>query len=166
MVVRTILAFFCFMGYYWSENPKPVEITFIRIGSYPIQHISNSGTVFFIIGMFVLLISVALTYVLHIHTRVYDDYLVIDGFWNARRVKIDLRSIAHIRRSRYKKNFFRRAVYNLHNKGIIRFYTSGTEFVQLTDKNGFIYRIGTQKSIELYRLLKSKKEFELMYSGN
>jgi hypothetical protein len=166
MVIRTMLTVFCFMGYYWSENPKPVELTFFKIGSYPIQHLSNSGNVFFIIGMLVLVISVLLTYVLHIQTRVYEEYLLIDGFWNARRVKIDLHTIVHIRRSRYKKKFFRRAVYNLHNKGVIRFYTSGSDFIELTDKNGFIYRLGTQKSVELFRLLRNKKAFDEMKQEN
>lgn len=164
MIIRTILALFCFMGYYWSENPKPVELTFFKIGSYPIQHISKSGDIFFLIGLLVLLISIALTYVLHIHTKVYYDYIIIDGFWTARRVKIDLHNITYIRRSRYKKNSLRRAVYNLHNKGVIKFYTSGSDFVELSDKSGFVYRIGTQKSVELFRLLKHKKEFEL--NGN
>lgn len=159
MLVRTILAVFCFMAYYWSENPKPVELTFFKIGSYPIQHISQSGTIFFIIGLFVLLISIALTYVLHIHTKVYNDYIIIDGFWNARRVKINLNGITHIRKSRYKKNAFRRAVYNLHNKGIIKFYTSGSDFIELTDNSGFVYRIGSQKTVELYRLLKARRNY-------
>ncbi|MDI9341339.1 MAG: hypothetical protein QM534_12290 [Sediminibacterium sp.] len=159
MMVRTVLALFCFMAYYWSENPKPVELTFFKIGSYPIQHISHSGTIFFLMGLLILLLSVALTYVLHIHTKVYKNYIVIDGFGTARRVKIDLGTITHIRKSRYKKNGFRRAVYNLHNKGIIKFYTSGSDFVELSDNSGFVYRIGSQKAVELCRLLKARKEY-------
>ena len=61
---------------------------------------------------------------------------------------------------KYKKHIFRRAVYNLHSKGIIRFFTSGTEFIELTDNSGFTYRIGSQKTPELYQII--KKQLQLI----
>ncbi len=151
---RSLLALFCFIGYYWSENPKPVKVSFVTIGSYPIEDLNHSGLIFFLTGVFVLALSAGLTFILHIHTKLYKNYLVIDGFWTTRKVKIDLLNITHIRKSRYKRNIFRRAVYNLHNKGIIRFYTSGEEFVELTDNTGFTYRIGTHRSSEFLNHLK------------
>lgn len=151
---RSILALFCFVGYYWSENPKPVQVSFVKIGSYPIENFSQSGLLFFLTGVFILILSAGLTYILHIHTKLYDEYLIIDGFWTTRKVKIDLKNIIQIRKSRYKRNILRRAVYNLHNKGVIRFYTSGEEFVELTDNSGFVYRIGTHRSAEFYNHLK------------
>lgn len=106
--------------------------------------------------MSILLLSTGLTFVLHIQTRVYKGYMVLDGFWTSRKVKIDLGTITSVRKSRYKKNLFRRAVYNLHNLGVIRFYTSGEDFIELVDNTGFIYRIGSQKPIELYNALKNQ----------
>lgn len=154
MVIRYLLAIFCFIGYYWSENPKPVKVSFFRIGSYPIENIADSGMIFFLVGISILAFSAALTYVLHIHTSVYNGILIIDGFWTARKVKIDLLTIISIRKVRYKRNILRRAVYNLHNKGIIRFYTSGEDFIELTDRSGLVYRIGSQKIHELYNAIK------------
>jgi hypothetical protein len=156
IVIRTLLTLFCFLGYYWSENPKPVQVSFVKIGSYPIENISNSGLIFFIVGISILVLSAGLTFVLHIQTKVYNGYLILDGFWTSRRVKIDMNNITSIRRSRYKKNILRRAVYNLHNNGIIRFYTSGEEFIELTDNTGFTYRIGSQKTTELFNILKQQ----------
>jgi hypothetical protein len=153
IVVRTMLTIFCFLGYYWSENPKPVQVSFFKIGSYPIQNISNSGLIFFIVGISILILSAGLTYVLHIQTTVYPGYLILDGFWTSRKIKIDLRNIVSIRKSRYKKNIWRRAVYNLHNHGVIRFYTSGEDFIELIDNTGFIYKIGSQKPQEFYNVL-------------
>ena len=101
-----------------------------------------------------LFLSVVLTYILHTHTKVYQSYMIIDGFWTARRVKINLDTITHIRKSRYKKHIFRRAVYNLHSRGIIRFFTSGNEFVEIKDNVGFTYRIGSQKTPELFQVLR------------
>lgn len=153
IVVRTVLTLFCFLGYYWSENPKPVQVSFVKIGSYPIEEISNSGLIFFIVGISILVLSAGLTYVLHIHTTVHKGYMVLDGFWTSRRIKIDLKNIVSIRKGRYKKNLLRRAVYNLHNNGIIRFYTSGEDFIELIDNTGFTYRIGSQKPQELFNIL-------------
>lgn len=159
IVIRSVLSIFCFLGYYWSQNPKPVQVSFFRIGSYPIENVNESGVIFFILGMSILAFSAGLTYVLHIQTKVIRGALILDGFWTARKVKIDLSGIVSIRKSRYKKNILRRAVYNLHNKGTIRFYTSGEDFVELTDNSGLVYRIGSQKVEELFNTL--KKEIKL-----
>jgi hypothetical protein len=154
IIWRTVISMFCFIGYYWSENPKPVQIAVFRIGSYPAIDIPNSGQIFFLVGIIFLLFSVMLTFILHSRTRVYENYILIDGFWTARRVKINLNTITSIRKSRYKKNIFRSAVYNLHSRGVIRFFTSGDEFVELKDNAGFKYRIGSQKTAEFYQVLK------------
>jgi len=156
IIWRTIIALFCFVGYYWSENPKPVQVAVFKIGSYPALDIPNSGKIFFLLGLLILSFSAMLTFILHTHTKVFANYIIIDGFWTARRVKINLDTITHIRKSRYKKHIFRRAVYNLHSQGVIRFFTSGTEFVELKDNAGFTYRIGTQKAQELYQVLKKQ----------
>jgi hypothetical protein len=158
---RSTLALFCFLGYYWSENPKPVQVSFVKIGSYPIENITQSGMIFFLTGVFILILSGGLTYILHIHTKVYKGYILIDGFWTTRKVKIDLKNITHVRKSRYKRNILRRAVYNLHNKGIIKFYTSGEDFVELADNSGFVYRIGTHRASEFYNNIKAQ-----LSSGN
>ncbi|MCU0360342.1 MAG: hypothetical protein MUF75_06415 [Bacteroidia bacterium] len=154
--IRTLLAIFCFTAYYWSENPNPVQVSFFTLGSYPIKAIDNSGLIFFVLGISLLLLSSLLTFVLHTHIKVFRDYLVIDGFWTSRRVKIEFRGIKRLRKSRYKKNSLRRAVYNLHNLGIIRFYTSGEEFVEISDREGFTYRIGSQRAAELHKILKEQ----------
>jgi hypothetical protein len=155
IVIRTFLSIFCFLGYYWSQNPKPVAFSFFSISSYPTVF-GTSGLIFFLLGISILLLSTGLTFVLHIQTRVYKGYMVLDGFWTSRKVKIELGNITAVRKSRYKKNILRRAVYNLHNLGVIRFYTSGEDFIELVDNTGFTYRIGSQKALELYNSLKNQ----------
>jgi hypothetical protein len=153
VTLRMGFALFCFIGYYWSENPNPVEVSGIEIVPYPVSNFPKSGEVFFLLGMLILLISALLVFVLHTHTRVYENYILLDGFWNARRVKIDLRNVHTVKKIRYKPNWFRRPVYNLHANGIIRFYTGGDEFVELKDKDGLTYRIGSQYSVELAKII-------------
>lgn len=153
IMIRMTFATLCFVGYYWSENPKAIDISGIHIAPYPAEGLPRSGQLFFALGVLILLLSAALVQVLHIKTRVYSGYLVLDGFWNARKVKIDLRNIHTVKRMRYKKNSLRRPVYNLHTRGIIKFFTSGYEFVELRDKDGLVYRIGSQRASELARTI-------------
>src|ERR1700741_592742 len=99
IIWRTIIALFCFVGYYWSENPKPVQVSIFKIGYYPALDIPQSGTIFFVLGILILILSTVLTYVLHTHIKVYSTYMIIDGFWTARKVKINFNTITHIRKS-------------------------------------------------------------------
>ena len=154
--VRMLLALFCFVGYYWSENPKPVEVAFIKIGSYPGEALPHSGQVFFILGVLIVLISAILIYVLHIHTRVYEDHLLMDGFWGSRRVKIDLLNVISVKKIKLKQGTLRSPAYNVHRKGVIRFFSSGSELIELKDKDGIVYRIGSQRAGELHKILSSK----------
>ncbi len=69
---------------------------------------------------------------------------------------IDINSIKSCERVRYSKYFLNRSVYNLHLKGSIRFFTRGNDAVKLTDKDGQVYLIGSQKVEELERIIQNK----------
>lgn len=148
IVIRTALAIFCLFSYYLSENSHSLYINII------IQNNSNSGFIFFILGNCILILSAALTFVLHIETKVYENYILLEGFWTSRKIKIDLNTITCIKKTKLKRTNLRRAVYNLHNMGVIKFYTSGQDFIELTDDADFTYKIGSQKAQELYNILK------------
>jgi hypothetical protein len=111
IVIRTALAIFCLFSYYLSENSHSLYINII------IQNNSNSGFIFFIVGNCILILSAALTFVLHIETKVYENYILLEGFWTSRKIKIDLNTITCIKKTKLKRTIFRRAVYNLHNRG-------------------------------------------------
>jgi hypothetical protein len=49
-------------------------------------------------------------------------------------------------------------VYNLHWKGNIRFYTRGKEGVELIDKDGLRYVIGSQMSGQLVEIIREEIE--------
>ena len=148
IVIRTALAIFCLFSYYLSENSHSLYINII------IQNNSNSGFIFFVVGNCILILSAALTFVLHIETKVYENYILLEGFWTSRKIKIDLNTITSIKKTKLKRTILRRAVYNLHNMGVIKFYTSGQDFIELTDDADFTYKIGSQKAQELYNILK------------
>ena len=132
---RMVFTIFCFSAYYWSEEQN------------------KSGDLFFIMGISILVISALLVFVLHFHTKVINGSIVLDGLWTARKVKIDLSSIEQLRKTEYSRFIFNKSVYNLHRKGTIRFYTRGKECVELIDKDGLIYLIGSQRIDELTKVL-------------
>jgi hypothetical protein len=148
---RTVLALFCFVLYYWSENPKPVDVAVMELPSSPVGE--DSGQLFFLMGLIIMSLSLILIFVLHIHTKVINNNLILDGLWTSRKVKIDLGGIVEIKKVPYSKYFLNRPVYNLHFKNKIRFFTQGNDAVELTDKDGLQYIIGSQKADQLCKIL-------------
>lgn len=132
---RMVLAIFCFVIYYLRENQE------------------KSAELLFFLGIFILIISFILVFVLHFETKIKNGSIILDGLWTARKVKIDLKSIRKCEKVLYSKFFLNRSVYNLHFKGTIRFYTRGSDAVKLTDKDGQVYLVGSQKSEELARII-------------
>ncbi|MDG2058653.1 MAG: hypothetical protein P8J34_00670 [Flavobacteriales bacterium] len=135
---RIALAIFCFVAYYWSENHD------------------KSGELFFSLGIAILVISALLVFVLHFKTKIINGSIILDGLWTSRKVKIDINSIRSCQKVSYSRFFLNRSVYNLHYKKSIRFFTRGTDAVELTDQDGLIYLIGSQKAEELDRVINEK----------
>lgn len=148
---RTVLAMFCFVLYYWSENPKPVDVAMVAIPSSPVDE--DSGQLFFLMGIILMTLSLILIFVLHIHTKIIGNSLILDGLWTSRKVKIDLSNIVEVKKVKYSKYLLNRPVYNLHFKNKIRFFTQGNDALELTDRDGLKYRIGSQKSDEFFKIL-------------
>jgi hypothetical protein len=135
---RMALAIFCFSAYYWRENND------------------KSGELYFFLGIAIMVISILLLFILHFKTQVKNGSIILDGLWTSRKIKIDTGSIVSAKKVQYSKYFLNRSVYNLHIKGTIRFYTRGTDAVELTDKDGLVYLIGSQKVEELTRVIQKK----------
>ena len=135
---RMSLAIFCFVAYYWLENQE------------------KSGELYFFLGIAIMLISILLLFILHFKTQVKNGSIILDGLWTSRKIKIDTGSIISAKKVQYSKYFLNRAVYDLHLKGTIRFYTRGIDAVELIDKDGLIYLIGSQKAEELARVIQKK----------
>jgi len=135
---RMVLALFCFIAYYWTEERE------------------QNGDLLFLLGVIIIVISVVLLFILHLHTRLYSDHLMLDGLWTTKKVKIDLRNMTGVEKTVLTGSMLNNPVYNLHHKGTIRFFSGGKEAVKLTDKDGLIYLIGTHKADELCRLIREQ----------
>lgn len=134
---RMILAIFCFVAYYYTENRE------------------QNADLLFLLGVVVLVVSIITLFVLHLKTTVYPGRIELDGLWSTKKVKIDLRNIVKVEKTAYSSYVLNNPVYNLHIKGTIRFYTSGNDALLLTDKEGVVYKIGTQRKEEFYNSLKT-----------
>jgi len=140
MIRRMAFAIFCFVSYYFADD---VRVTQSKLGQ--IADIGNTSALFFLMGIVILLWSTMLIFILHIKTQVFNGYMIIDGLWTSRRIKIDLSGIKEIKQIKYSKYLLNRPVYNLHRKGKIRFFTRGNDAVELVDESGLKYIIGTQQ---------------------
>lgn len=137
--VRLILALFCFLAYYINLD-RTVD-----------------SQLFFIVGSAIVIGSIGMMYVLHYRITVRPGSLVLSGLWTTRLVKIDLHSISSVEAKPYSSFFVNNPVYNLHQKGKIRFYAGGKDAVWLTDKDGLVYIIGSQRSKELVTAIRGAK---------
>jgi hypothetical protein len=135
---RVFLVIFCLIAYFWRENQE------------------KSGDFYLLLAIGILLFSILLLFVLHFKTKIINDSIILEGLWTARKIKINILSIASVKKVEYSKYILNRSVYNLHVQGTIRFYTRGEDAIQLTDKDGLIYLIGTQKSDQLYNIIQNK----------
>lgn len=142
LLLRTVIAAGCLISYFFSTT----------------SIIDDSSDLFLILGISVLFISVLLFFVLHLKTEVVGGFLILNGFWTTRKVKIDLNNIVSCEKVRYSKLLLNRPIYNLHLKGKIKFYTHGNWAVELTDKEGLKYRIGSQRPDELCEVIQKVKK--------
>ena len=69
---RMTLAIFCFIGYYLSEHPDRLQ---------NLRNLSpQSGELFFLMGIVILILSIILIFILHFETKVVNKSIILDGF--------------------------------------------------------------------------------------
>lgn len=132
---RLVLAIFCFVAYYYTENRE------------------ENADLLFVLGIIILAISVILLFVKYLHIKVSENAVILSGMQKKRLVKIDLSSIVKAEKTFYSKYHLNNPVFNVHTQNIVKFYAGGTDAIRLTDRDGLIYLIGTGKADELYRIV-------------
>jgi hypothetical protein len=132
------MAAFCFAAYVYERDRDHTVDLFLVVG-------------FGIIG-----VSILLLFLVHYKVRIENKSVVIDGLWTSKKVKIDLNSIVDVRKATYSNYFFNNPVYNLHRNGSIRFYSSGSDAIVLTDRDGLEYYIGTQRPNEMFLFIQTE----------
>jgi hypothetical protein len=133
-----VFVLFCFIAYYWTEEREV------------------NGDLFFLVGCSILVLAIVFLFVKHLHTKVFADHMELDGIWTTRKVKIDFGSIVKCEKTAYSPYFINNPAYNLHIKGVIRFYTSGRFAVRMVDKTGLEYLVGSQRADELCKVVNER----------
>jgi hypothetical protein len=134
---RMVLAIFCFVAYYYTENRE------------------ENADLLFLLGILILVISVLLLFVKYIHIKVKPETISIKGLWKNQEVNIDLKKIASAEKTVYSKYHLNNPAFNVHTDKTIKFYAGGKDAIKLTAYDGLTYLIGTSKADELLRSVKS-----------
>ena len=134
---RMVLAIFCFVAYYYTENRE------------------RDADLLFVLGIFILVVSVALLFVKQLHIIVTENSIVLKGMWKTRLVKIDRNSITKVEKTVYSNYHLNAPAFNVHSRNTIKFYAGGKDAIRVTDREGMDYLIGTHKTEEFYRALTS-----------
>lgn len=129
--IRVVMIIFAFAAYFVTENRE------------------RNADLFLIVGFAILVVSIIMLFMVHYRTTVKNKSVILDGLWTTKLVKIDLNSIVKVEKRPYSSYFINNPVYNLHQKGKVRFYANGKDAVGLTDRDGLEYIIGTQCQQEL-----------------
>lgn len=136
--IRLVMAAFCFAVYVYERDRD------------------NTVDLFLVVGFGIIGVSILLLFLVQYKTVIENKQVVITGLWTARRIVINLEEIVQVRKATYSRYFINNPVYNLHKNGTVRFFSSGTEAVVLTHKNGVEYYIGTQRPNEMYMVIQQE----------
>ncbi|MCR8559133.1 hypothetical protein KXD93_15860 [Mucilaginibacter sp. BJC16-A38] len=140
ITIRLVLAMFCFAAYFFTDERE------------------RNGNLLIVVGFAIIIISIIMGYLLHFRTRIENKSILLDGLWTTRLVKIDLNSIVKIEKKEYSRYLFNNPVYNLHQKGTIRFYCAGKDAIYLTDRDGLVYIVGSQHPNEFLRAINEERK--------
>ncbi|WP_207428070.1 hypothetical protein [Pedobacter sp. SYSU D00535] len=136
--IRAVMILFCIAAYYITEGRE------------------RNGDLFLLVGALIFVASILMLFMVHYRTIVQNKSVVLNGLWTTKLVKIDLNSIVKVTQKPYSPFLINNPVYNLHQKGKIRFYASGKDAVSLIDRDGLEYIIGTQHPRELEAAIKKE----------
>lgn len=136
--IRVVMIIFAFAAYFVTENRD------------------RNGELFLIVGFAILIVSILMLFMVHYRTTVNNKSVILNGLWTTKLVKIDLNSIVKVEKRPYSSYLINNPVYNLHQKGKIRFYAGGKDAVALTDRDGLEYIIGTQLPDELEKAIRTE----------
>lgn len=136
--LRIFLALFCFTAYNFTDVPE------------------LNGDLLFILGVAIMLISVVLLFVTHIHTTIDKNFVTLEGFMGKGQVQIPIKTIVNAEKMIYSHYIINNPVYNLHRDGRIKFYSGGKEAIRITTADKVEYIIGTHKPEEFLRVIREQ----------
>jgi len=136
---RMVLAIFCFIAYYYSEGRE------------------ENADLLFLLGIILLIVSGILLFIVHLRTRIDETKVLIKGLLSSKSIQIKKDDIIEYELINYPGGLFEPYTFNLHNDGMIKFYTHGNYAMKIITKDNNTFVIGTNKPIEFIAALKKLK---------
>jgi hypothetical protein len=133
--LRLFLAIFCFVAYYFTDIPEV------------------NGDLLFFLGIAILLISLILLFVTHIHTVINPQEIIIEGIMHSGKTRVPVNEMIKAEVTPYSRYIINYPVFNLHRNGSIRFYTGGRTAVRIYLKNDTTILLGSRKAQEMARVI-------------
>ena len=136
--LRMALAVFCFSLAWFIKSP------------------GVNTDLLFLLGVFVLVISVVLLFITHLRTRVTSEQVILSRTFGSTKVEIPVTNIKEVDKVSYSRYLINYPVFNLHSNGTRKFYTGGSDAVLIVTGDGSRYLIGSQKAGELVSAIRSQ----------
>lgn len=137
---RTILAIFCFVAYYYTENR------------------SDDADLLFVLGIFILVLSIALLFVTYLHITLNKEEVILSNLWNNKKIKLLYTDIKSIEATVYSNYHLNNPVFNMHQDDQIKFYAAGSQAVKITLNGGEVYLIGTYHPDRIIQVVKEQSK--------
>jgi len=94
--LRLFLAIFCFVAYYFTDIPEV------------------NGDLLFFLGIAILLISLILLFVTHIHTVINPQEIIIEGIMHSGKTRVPVNEMIKAEVTPYSRYIINYPVFNLH----------------------------------------------------
>jgi len=140
LAFRLLLAMFCFVAFFYSEDRM------------------QNADLLFVIGIFILLLSVVLLFVKYLSIIVDNETLTLKGMWKYQRVEIPLKDIRSVEKTIYNRYHLNYPAFKVNDSKRVKFYTNGRDAVKILLQNGNEMLIGTGRADELFRILNESKK--------
>ncbi len=135
IIRRTVIALFCLIFYYAAEADDQMK------------------SLFFLLAIVILALSLLSMLIQHLETRLDGSKLTLIGPMTFKKVSLDLEGLKSVEVKPYSRLMLNRPMFNLHRAGTIRFFTYGKWCIEFETKDGEKVRLGTQRPNGLKEIL-------------
>lgn len=136
LAFRMLLAIFCFIAFFYSENRM------------------QNADILFLLGILILLLSIVLLFVKYIHISVDNENLTLRGMWKNQVVIVPLKDIRSAEKTIYNRYHLNYPAFKVNDTKRVKFYTNGRDAVKIILASGKELLVGTSRADELFRALK------------
>lgn len=132
---RMVLAIFCFVAFYYSENRM------------------ENADILFLLGIVILILNFVLLFVRYLQIIVTDKEIILVGMWRNQAKRFNLSEVKAANKIAFSKFHLNNPVFNLHDDYSLKFYAVGNDAVKVDLVDGKSLIIGTLRAEELSRIL-------------